>query len=168
MIPRNVDGEMCLDVECGSNKAVLYVSKLFAGSKKECVLYENEWLTPNEFQNVSGRRSAKYWKRSIRHNGISLKTLMESGLLKAEDDSLSQADGEHFTIDNSGTGTLKVIDLYCLLDTFILLSLFTQALSLCLSLSLSLSLSVSLCLSLSVCLSVSVSLSLSLSLSYYS
>ena len=77
----NVDGEVILDVECGPNKAKIYLSKLCQGSKGPCVLYNQAWLTPNEFQYVSGRETAKDWKRSIRHHGKSMKLLMAKGVM---------------------------------------------------------------------------------------
>ncbi|XP_069774468.1 sterile alpha motif domain-containing protein 11 isoform X3 [Narcine bancroftii] len=76
------NGEPCIEVECGENKALLYVHKLCQGSKGPSIRYRGEWLTPNEFQFVSGRETAKDWKRSIRHKGKSLKTLMSKGVLQ--------------------------------------------------------------------------------------
>ncbi|RMB91584.1 hypothetical protein DUI87_31813 [Hirundo rustica rustica] len=61
------NGEPCIEVECGENKALLYINKLCQGSKGPSIRYRGEWLTPNEFQFVSGRETAKDWKRSIRH-----------------------------------------------------------------------------------------------------
>ncbi|XP_029435090.1 sterile alpha motif domain-containing protein 11 [Rhinatrema bivittatum] len=75
-------GEPCLEVECGDNKALLYIHKLCQGSKGPSIRHRGEWLTPNEFQFVSGRETAKDWKRSIRHKGKSLKTLMSKGILQ--------------------------------------------------------------------------------------
>ncbi|KAG8569110.1 hypothetical protein GDO81_014266 [Engystomops pustulosus] len=75
-------GEPCIEVECGDNKALLYIQKLCQGSKGPSIRYRGEWLTPNEFQFVSGRETAKDWKRSIRHKGKSLKTLMSKGILQ--------------------------------------------------------------------------------------
>ncbi|XP_074832091.1 sterile alpha motif domain-containing protein 11 isoform X2 [Carettochelys insculpta] len=75
-------GEPCIQVECGENKALLYINKLCQGSKGPSIRYRGEWLTPNEFQFVSGRETAKDWKRSIRHKGKSLKTLMSKGILQ--------------------------------------------------------------------------------------
>lgn len=75
------DGELVLEVECGQNKAILYLSKLCQGSKGPCINFQSSWLTPNEFQFVSGRETAKDWKRSIRHHGKSLKLLLAKGIL---------------------------------------------------------------------------------------
>ncbi|MFT7798312.1 sterile alpha motif domain-containing protein 11 isoform X2 [Arapaima gigas] len=75
-------GEPCIEVECGENKALLYINKLCQGSKGPSIKHRGEWLTPNEFQFVSGRETAKDWKRSIRHKGKSLKTLMSKGILQ--------------------------------------------------------------------------------------
>jgi len=76
-----VSDDLRLEVTCGQNQAVLYTSRLQLGSKGTCVLFENAWLTPNEFQYVSGRETAKDWKRSIKHHGKSLKVLIAKGIL---------------------------------------------------------------------------------------
>nr|XP_002737526.1 PREDICTED: polycomb protein Scm-like [Saccoglossus kowalevskii] len=78
----NDDGDNFLEVECGENKALLYLNKLCQGSKGQCIYFKESWLTPNEFQYVSGRETAKDWKRSIRHRGKCLKTLMNRGLIQ--------------------------------------------------------------------------------------
>ncbi|KAL5019221.1 hypothetical protein ScPMuIL_004943 [Solemya velum] len=79
--PTMENGEALLEVECGTNKAKMYLSKLAEGSKGPCVFFHGSWLTPNEFQYVSGRATAKDWKRSIRYNGKSLKLLFAKGIL---------------------------------------------------------------------------------------
>ncbi|XP_066266406.1 sterile alpha motif domain-containing protein 11-like [Branchiostoma lanceolatum] len=75
-------GEPVIEVECGENKAFLYINKLCQGSKGPSIRLNSEMLTPNEFQFISGRETAKDWKRSIRHKGKSLKTLMAKGILQ--------------------------------------------------------------------------------------
>lgn len=77
----NGDGELMLEITCGQNQAALYMSRLQLGSKGTCVLFENSWLTPNEFQYISGRETAKDWKRSIKHHGKSLKVLISKAIL---------------------------------------------------------------------------------------
>ncbi|CAL1280375.1 unnamed protein product [Larinioides sclopetarius] len=73
------DGDLVLEVECGANIGWMYLSRLCQGSKGASILFQNVWLTPNEFQFISGRETAKDWKRSIRHKGRSLKLLMAKG-----------------------------------------------------------------------------------------
>jgi len=51
--------EKIFEIECGSNKATLYQSKLKSGSSGNCVLFEGKWITPNEFQDTSGRKATK-------------------------------------------------------------------------------------------------------------
>ena len=70
-----------LHVECGPNQAKLYLNRLKMGSRGACVVFNNAWLTPNQFQAVSGRKTAKDWKRSIKHFGKSLKLLLAKGTL---------------------------------------------------------------------------------------
>ena len=83
------EGEIMLDVECGENPGLLYLSRFCQGSKGPCIRFEDMWLTPNEFQYISGRESAKDWKRSIRHQGKSLKLLLAKGILTVHPSSCS-------------------------------------------------------------------------------
>ncbi|XP_064431666.1 uncharacterized protein LOC135362174 [Mirounga angustirostris] len=76
------NGEPGIEVERGAHRALLSVRKLCRGSKGPSIRHRGEWLTPNEFQFVSGGETAKDWKRSIRHKGKSLKTLMSKGILQ--------------------------------------------------------------------------------------
>ena len=47
----SADGkDVVLEVDCGSNKGYLYLSRLCRGSKGSCNLFQNTWLTPNQFQ----------------------------------------------------------------------------------------------------------------------
>ena len=78
------DGDHIIDIECGLNKAVLHLDRLCQGSKGACILFEETWMTPNEFQAASGRETAKDWKRSIKHYDKSLKLLMVKGLFSTE------------------------------------------------------------------------------------
>ncbi len=73
-----------LAVMCGVNEALVHLDRLKQGSKGACVMYEGRWLTPNEFQALSGRQTAKDWKRSIRHSGKTLKWLLKNGVLSLE------------------------------------------------------------------------------------
>ncbi|XP_059148199.1 deformed epidermal autoregulatory factor 1 homolog, partial [Physella acuta] len=79
--PEFRQNDICLQVECGENRALMYMSKLYQGSKGKCIELGDKWYTPNEFQAVSGRESAKDWKRSIRHHGRSLKLLLSKNVL---------------------------------------------------------------------------------------
>lgn len=75
------DEDVVLEIECGTNSALLYLSRLCQGSKGPCIWFQEAWLTPNEFQYISGRETAKDWKRSIRHCGKSMKLLLTKGIL---------------------------------------------------------------------------------------
>ena len=71
-----------LTVQCGNNKADFHVAKFARGSRGACIQYKDEWLTPNEFQFISGRESCKDWKRSIRHDGRPMKRLVAQGQVR--------------------------------------------------------------------------------------
>ena len=72
-----------LPIACGDNKAYLHLSRMLTCKRSAgvCVRHAKSWLTPNEFQAISGRKAAKDWKRSIKHHGKSLKLLMSNGTL---------------------------------------------------------------------------------------
>ncbi|XP_065184233.1 uncharacterized protein LOC135814955 [Sycon ciliatum] len=71
-----------LSIQCGDNEAEFHVSKFARGSRGACILYKSEWITPNDFQYISGRESCKDWKRSIRYQGRPMKQAVAHGLLK--------------------------------------------------------------------------------------
>ena len=52
------------------------------GSRGKCILFKDRWVTPNEFQAISGRKSSKDWKRSIRLHGRCLKEFIVQGLFQ--------------------------------------------------------------------------------------
>ena len=76
--------DVMLEVECGPNTAHVCLNKLHQGSRGACVKFDGTWMTPNQFQLVSGRETAKDWKRSIKHHGKSLKILLNNDLLLLE------------------------------------------------------------------------------------
>lgn len=68
-------------INCANNEARFYRGKFSRGSVGKSVLFRSRWMTPNEFQAVSGRQSSKDWKRSIRLKGRCLKEYINEGLL---------------------------------------------------------------------------------------
>ena len=74
-------------ITCAENEAKLYKERFGRGSIGRSVLFRSRWLTPNEFQAVSGRQSSKDWKRSIRLRGRCLKEYINDGLFKEHEKS---------------------------------------------------------------------------------
>ncbi|XP_048578402.1 deformed epidermal autoregulatory factor 1 homolog [Nematostella vectensis] len=70
-----------LSVRCRNETAELHKSKLGSGGRGKCIKYNDEWMTPSEFEARCGRASSKDWKRSIRYSGRTLQTLIEEGVL---------------------------------------------------------------------------------------
>ncbi|KAK2833722.1 hypothetical protein Q5P01_017611 [Channa striata] len=70
-----------LPVTCGSLKGSLNIEKLAKG--EQCILFQNQWFTPGEFERRAGKMSSKNWKWSIRCNGTPLGKLIEDGQLEA-------------------------------------------------------------------------------------
>ena len=69
-------------VNCAGNAAKFYLNRFARGSIGRCVLFRARWITPNEFQAISGRQSSKDWKRSIRLRGRCLKEYIARGLFQ--------------------------------------------------------------------------------------
>jgi hypothetical protein len=120
--PSYDDGETMLDVECGPNKALLYLDKLCQGSKGPCINFQGAWLTPNEFQYVSGRETAKDWKRSIRHQGKSIKLLLSKGALTVHS-TVCECEGCRVSVPVVSQINHKVLLLLLLLSLLLLLLL---------------------------------------------
>lgn len=105
IFPTEIDGETCIDIQCGNNEALMYLAKLCVGSRGACIQYDSRWLTPNEFQAVSGRETAKDWKRSIRHRGRSLKLLINKGLVTVQPSSPKKAKADGDVVENKAVKT---------------------------------------------------------------
>ncbi|XP_058260445.1 sp110 nuclear body protein-like [Hemibagrus wyckioides] len=69
-----------LSVSCGDKEGTLYVDKLARG--EECVLSEDQWFTPHEFERFSGKGNSKNWKHSIRYRNTPLQNLLNEGHLQ--------------------------------------------------------------------------------------
>jgi hypothetical protein len=76
-------------VTCAENDAKFYKNRFARGSIGKCVQFRGRWITPNEFQAISGRQSSKDWKRSIRLNGRCLKEYIGDGLFKEHEKTCS-------------------------------------------------------------------------------
>jgi hypothetical protein len=74
-----------IEVTCGVNSGLLHIGKFQTGSKGSCISFNGLWLTPNEFQHISGRGNVNNWKSSIKHSGRSLRTLLGKGELSSSD-----------------------------------------------------------------------------------
>ncbi|XP_055366980.1 uncharacterized protein LOC114860882 [Betta splendens] len=68
-----------LPVTCGDLQALLRKDRLAEG--KKCILYQQQWLTPSDFERLAGRQSSRNWKLSIRCFGQTLGKLMQDGRL---------------------------------------------------------------------------------------
>ena len=58
----------------------MYKEKFESGSKGKCILYQLEWLTPNQFEEIAGSKSKKYLS-SIKCLGRPLSEFVKSGEL---------------------------------------------------------------------------------------
>ena len=60
-----------LHVACGQNRAEFYVHKMRLAGKSvgKCVLFKSKWVTPREFENMSGVHPTKKWRKNIKYKG---------------------------------------------------------------------------------------------------
>ena len=70
-----------MQVRCKSVTALLYVAKYESGSKGKCILVNEEWMTPNEFEEKAGSKAKKYLS-SIKCLGRPLRHYVNSGDLR--------------------------------------------------------------------------------------
>ncbi|XP_065051637.1 deformed epidermal autoregulatory factor 1 homolog [Rhopilema esculentum] len=68
-------------VRCRDTNAELHKSRLGSGSKGKCIKVDDQWFTPTEFEQFSGRGACKDWKRSIRYAGQTLHRLIDDGII---------------------------------------------------------------------------------------
>ncbi|XP_029913480.1 nuclear body protein SP140-like protein [Myripristis murdjan] len=69
-----------LPVTCGKQEGTLNRDRLAKGMK--CIVVDNKWFTPIEFEKFSGKTSFKNWKLSIRCRDTTLGKLIKDGHLK--------------------------------------------------------------------------------------
>ena len=69
-----------MTVTCKSLTAKMYKEKFESGGKGKCILFQQEWLTPNCFELMAGSKSRKYLA-SIKCLGRPLSEFVESGEL---------------------------------------------------------------------------------------
>ena len=69
-----------MTVTCKSETAKMYKEKFQSGGKGKCILFKEDWWTPNSFQEYAGSKSRKYLS-SIKCLGRPLSEFVESGEL---------------------------------------------------------------------------------------
>ena len=69
-----------MTVTCKSMTAKMYKEKFESGGKGKCILFQQEWWTPNRFEEMAGSKSRKYLA-SIKCLGRPLGEFVESGEL---------------------------------------------------------------------------------------
>ncbi|XP_031416570.1 nuclear body protein SP140-like protein [Clupea harengus] len=70
-----------LPVTCGDKEGFLHRDKLAKGDK--CILHEDQWYTPGEFEKLGGKERNKNWKYSIRCRQTTLQKLIQENHLKS-------------------------------------------------------------------------------------
>eukprot|EP00073_Rattus_norvegicus_P049548 XP_017451867.1 PREDICTED: sp110 nuclear body protein isoform X2 [Rattus norvegicus] len=71
-----------LSVTCGEARGTLFKEKLKQGSSEKCIQNEaGAWLTVKEFLKKGGKATSKDWKKAIRCNKKTLRSLEQDGFL---------------------------------------------------------------------------------------
>ena len=53
-------------VKCKDTVGYMHRNKFGSGGRGKCMKVGDDWMTPNEFEQLAGRASSKDWKRSVR------------------------------------------------------------------------------------------------------
>uniref|UniRef100_A0A672M785 Nuclear body protein SP140-like protein n=1 Tax=Sinocyclocheilus grahami TaxID=75366 RepID=A0A672M785_SINGR len=72
-----------LPVTCGDKDGILHVEKYIDSKVEKCILSEDQWFKPNEFERFGGKGRNKKWKTSIFCDIFPLQKLIEAGLLSS-------------------------------------------------------------------------------------
>ena len=71
----DVEGDY-IDIRCGSLDGKFFYTRLKDSTGNlgaiKCILVNKVWYTPCEFETKGGKAKAKYWKKSISHQGKQL------------------------------------------------------------------------------------------------
>ncbi|XP_016350418.1 nuclear body protein SP140-like protein isoform X3 [Sinocyclocheilus anshuiensis] len=70
-----------LPVTCGDKDGILHVEKYNDSKVEKCILSEDQWFKPNEFERFGGKERNKKWKTSIFCDIFPLQKLIEAGIL---------------------------------------------------------------------------------------
>jgi len=63
-------------VSCKGVEATLYINKFISGGQGECILHNGKYLTPNQFESMTGCKSKKY-KVSLKINNKPMEKLLQ-------------------------------------------------------------------------------------------
>ena len=78
------NGENYLEIVCGEAHGWLYLERVgkVKGTKNlgKCIRHEGKFITPQEFEQIGGKK-AKAWRKSIKHKGKQLATLISKGFI---------------------------------------------------------------------------------------
>ena len=82
MSPSSSSSSDCLLVNCGGFEGSFSKSRYARGVKSRCVQFRGEWMTPLQFEEMSGLGASHNWKRSLRYKGKPLAYWINKGIIK--------------------------------------------------------------------------------------
>ena len=66
------EDKLYIEVSCGDQEGRLYLEKFGRDSKQmskaQCICYKGKFISPQEFETVGGKKPAKAWRKSIKHD----------------------------------------------------------------------------------------------------
>lgn len=78
-------------VSCGSVEGNFYPAKFKKGlPSSKCIWYNSNWCSLIEFEGFGGRSKSRNWKRTLKHNNVSLGSILEENPELLENVTLSQ------------------------------------------------------------------------------
>nr|XP_055050564.1 SP110 nuclear antigen, tandem duplicate 4 isoform X2 [Misgurnus anguillicaudatus] len=78
-IEKLIEDKSSLPVTCGDKEGSLFIEKF--NNKEKCILSEDQWFKPSEFEKFGGKEKSKKWKTSILCCGVQVQKLIEDKLI---------------------------------------------------------------------------------------
>ena len=103
-LPSNV-----MEVQCMSVSALLYMAKYESGSRGKCILINEEWMTPNEFEKKAGSKAKKYLS-SIKCSGRPLRAFVNSSESSSESSSQVPSILDHNYCSKISTANIEKVN----------------------------------------------------------
>ncbi|XP_073713651.1 nuclear body protein SP140-like protein isoform X2 [Misgurnus anguillicaudatus] len=82
-IEKLIEDKSSLPVTCGDKEGSLFIEKF--NNREKCILSEDQWFKPSEFEKFGGKEKSKKWKTTILCCGVPLQNLIEDKFISCPD-----------------------------------------------------------------------------------
>nr|XP_055050568.1 SP110 nuclear antigen, tandem duplicate 4 isoform X4 [Misgurnus anguillicaudatus] len=82
-IEKLIEETPLLPVTCGDKEGCLFIEKFY--NREKCILSEDQWFKPSEFEKFGGKEKSKKWKTTILCCGVPLQNLIEDKFISCPD-----------------------------------------------------------------------------------